>query len=226
MHESIKILVDDIYKKLSSSGSETLELEVRLGQINDIQTDNRIYLPSKVPVVFYENKIYKFNPGVSELDFDFFNKKLFDYAKSKNKEEEIDNFQDLQVITKQARIGIRDNKIVNAIRKVRLTNFDIYFPDFLYDIRVSISDEIPSKNVYEIDQILKDDGKMGIQKFKRERKRTSFTLDKYVFDLTKVKMSDYETNEVEMELSNDVYGDKNKISEFLDYAFNFLKRKV
>lgn len=183
-----------------------IEIEARIGHITSSITGNRIKYDTLHPVVFTRLPLFiQFNSNIGEEHYKYFKAKI---GKLTN---------DSVEITDTIFIGNNYRKIVStdgkAIfqKKIRRTNLDIYFPNSLFDIRISVSTEtniqMPPSSF--------------IEKIIRERKRTQYMMENCTFDFTQVKdnMGNKTSYEVEIELTKtDVTGTEffNKIHLLLN----------
>ena len=147
----------NIFKDLPRGLSDQIEIEVRLGFIED-----------------EEIRKGHFDPDVSEVNF----KKIRDSLRS---------FPDWAAHTKQVstdyyqgdtRLTVNKDASRTCMRKVKLTDYDFIYDGCPFDIRISVSQEIP----IDPDTFDEDAG----CKLTRQKKRETFCVDAWKFDLTEV----------------------------------------
>lgn len=220
--ETIEIIKNKILETIPLlKEGDIIELEGRLGHIRDLQSDNRVYIPTNFPIVFNVNKMYIFSPGTSKNDYKFFQneiKKLIELEKDSliNNTYEVINKKDITLTGQSSRYKLEDKKIIEHIRKKRLLVFDIFIPNSVYDIRISLSIE---EKLPLVDLITE-------KTFKRERDRISYKNNENIsFEFTNINSSHLrETLEVEMEITD--FNDKFKNMDiFIKKMFKFFSSR-
>lgn len=164
-----------------------IEIEARIGYITSTITGNRIKYDTLHPVVFTKLPLFiQFNSNIGEEHYKYFKAKI---GKLSNNSTEI---VDTIFIGNNYRKIVSTNEKTIFQKKTRRTNLDIYFPNSLFDIRISVSTEI---NVQTPSAF--------VEKIIRERKRTQYTMENCTFDFTQVKdnIGNKTSYEVEIELT-------------------------
>ncbi|KAM0673971.1 mRNA-capping enzyme subunit beta [Gurleya vavrai] len=190
-----------LLEKLDIKFNPEIEIEARLGTIIDKKSRERINIPTNQIVLFDSNKneSNSFISGVKIKDYE--------YIKEKFKNLQSISVKDKVVIDGKIRNIYIKNELHECMSKEKLRSFDLYCPNFLYDIRLSISRE--RKTEFKASSTL--------HKYVRERERETFKAGSYKFEFTAVKNENsYINHEVEVEVENENY-DKN---EFLNVIIN------
>lgn len=186
-----KVLIE----KLDIENKNNLEIEIRLGNIIETFSNERLRLEALHPVILQPSHDTKFQTGVAS--------NYFTKIKDLFKGEEVIYEKDTVSFFKGFRTTISNNEIT-TIRKERIAVYDIFMPNAVYDIRIALSRELPAVNV------------MKFSHFKRERERESFLTDDIRFDFTISKSQNDVNYEIEAELTNM----NSNFESFIDIAFN------
>ncbi|KAF7699661.1 mRNA-capping enzyme subunit beta [Cucumispora dikerogammari] len=220
--EKVKLKITQLTPFLKTG--DIIELEARIGHIRDLQSDNRLFLPTDFPVVFNTNKMYVFGPGVTSYDYSFFINEIKKLANAdEHKQDGVPTFNvskktDTTFSGRSSRYTLVNKKMSEHVRKTKHLIFDIHLPASAYDIRISVCTE---ENLPLIDAI-------NEKTFKRERERISYkSSDGVSYDFTHIKSYNLrESLEVEMEIVD--FDEKlEKIDIFVKKMFDFLcKRKI
>lgn len=208
--EALKAFLPDKLEK-------TTELEVRFGRIIDKGTQKRLAINMLHPcAIGGRSSTLWFESSVTEADFN-----------------EMKSYFDKNIATVQSKL-IRDTMLKGErrsetreidgkpvrkdgvlIKKIKRGVVDIFCPESKYDIRIGISEEI----------VKKDNLEMSTHCSVREKRRTTYTEESFVVDVTKVraganeKAAHHLTYEIEIEARNESY---NK-SQFIDIVQNSIK---
>lgn len=199
-HEFFKKL---IYKHLKLPSFEEIEVEARVGRLINVITKKRINYQTEHPIIFSRlpNELC-FENGVDKQDF----------AQIKNTITEgrpTNNICDRVTIGNKIR-RIESSEGVTYEKKMRLVSFDIYLPEFKYDVRISVSKETKAEQ---------KDFVSSKNAFTRTRDRESYSSGAFTFDFTKTSRGiegDSRVFEVEMELKDPEIG----LDDFIDVLFN------
>lgn len=129
----------NIFKDKKKKTKKTeIEIEIRFGKIMDKDTSERMDLDVLHPMLMEElAENYFFVSGVDEKDFNNIQRKYKDHKSTDTK--------DRVVFYNKNRYRCINNKIVDCIRKVKISHHHIYNPFLDYDIRISISNEFKMK---------------------------------------------------------------------------------
>lgn len=223
--DNIRNLISSLKSKIAQASkgldeNTVIELEARLGYINDMQSDNRIFIPTSHPVVFNTNYVYHFHPGASRSDFAFFENEVKKINKNLSEEGKepltVKNTKDMTIKANNSRYTILDNKITENIIKSRICVFDVLIPSSAYDIRFSVSKEEKLPIV----------GNIPSSGYRRARERRSYKDSSGLsYEFTQVKSRSLKDNfEVEIEITE--FGkDCEKVEEFIEKSFDLLTRK-
>ncbi|KAL6120656.1 hypothetical protein NUSPORA_02575 [Nucleospora cyclopteri] len=180
---STDFLIKTIANFIGRDFGSNIEIEARLGRIKSKITDERISFSTVGPVIFKDLPLeMTFEGAVNEGDFKYLRNKM------SNKNLPIKDSKDVVFIGNKGRKILMENNSVKMEKKVRLENLSIYMPKNTYDLRISISREIPLPENTVIDE-----------KIKRERERRTVLDKKFVYDFTRIKFGGKVSYEVEVE---------------------------
>lgn len=220
-HLSLENIIIDFLKDKTN---KNYEIEARLGRIISKITNQRISYYTAHPVIF--NKVpseMKFISGVDADHHKLLQKNLFgDKYDEINLERKYEDHTEISNKVRRIKIISENNENILYQEKIRLHDITIYLPNNIYDVRLSISQEINVDSSKFVPQNIS---------IKRTRKRNSYLCKDYSFDFTIVK-NEYKnqkeddalkTYEAEIEVLNKEF-DK---SEFVKMILNFsyVKRK-
>ncbi|ELA42169.1 uncharacterized protein VICG_00812 [Vittaforma corneae ATCC 50505] len=200
-HEFFKKL---IYKHLKLPSFKEIEIEARLGRITNLITKKRINYQVEHPIVFSRlpNELC-FENGVDKQDFAQIKNTIMEGQRTNNICDKV------TICNKIRRIESPEGTVYE--KKVRLSSFDIYLPEFKYDIRISVSKETKAEA---------RDFFNAKNPFTRTRERVSCQSGPFSFDFTKaskgMENGDSKVFEVEMELKDPDIG----LDGFVDILFN------
>ncbi|EJW03928.1 hypothetical protein EDEG_01784 [Edhazardia aedis USNM 41457] len=194
--DSVKELEDYFMEFLNLKKKENIEIELRVGQIINTITNKRIEIPTNHPVFFcLNNNIRKyqnmeFRSGVDQKIFNsIFNK--IDQGKNRYKLIETTVYSHAQ-----GRYIYDDKGLIECHRKERLSHIEIYFPNKLYDVRISISQEIP----IPFKKLTAEQRKLTHE---RRHKRKRIEMDGFYFDFTIINQNRPDMcYEIEVECKN------------------------
>ncbi|KCZ74467.1 hypothetical protein H311_04568, partial [Anncaliia algerae PRA109] len=101
------------------------------------------------------------------------------------------------VINNKVRKIYEGGELKESMEKVRISTYEIHFPNANYDIRIAISKETP----------IKEAGRFVDKKniIRRDRTRVSIPIDAFRCDLTKINNVTEDTFEVELEVIDATY---------------------
>lgn len=207
-----------VLKRLDCESLSNVEIEARLGRIVSKITTKRISFEVQHPIVFESlPNEYRFVSGVERNDFNTIKHALFADALPTA-------VQDRVTVSRSIR-KIEQNGSTRYEKKVKILSIDVYLPDMLYDVRVSVSREF---------SVSQKEFSLGHQSspyhVQRDRDRESFRCNEYSFDFTKILDARREgaegaprTYEVEVEIKDSGF----KRTEFVTIALNLpvLKKK-
>lgn len=200
-----------VLKRLGSENVGSVEIEVRLGRIVNKITTKRINFEIQHPIVFESlPNEYRFTSGVEKHDFGIIKHALFPDTVPTV-------VQDRVTVSRSVR-KIEQDGSTRYEKKVKILTIDMYLPDMLYDVRVSVSREVV------VDQKEFSIGHQSSSYYvQRDRDRESFLCNEYSFDFTKILNARREnaedsprTYEVEVEIKDSGF----KKAEFVAIAMN------
>ncbi len=181
-YEELKIGIDKLSSLIcENKKKENIEIELRLGQI----------------------QFNEFKSGLGSKDF--FNKIKDTLDSAKCWDKVINNIHEELCLNGLRRTTVFNNKKVmkhQCIKKERLINMDLQYSDTPYDIRLSVSKEIPTD-----DKIKNGTGIV------RKKNRFSYYYKDYIIDLTTVEQIDNGVSEIYYELEVEFINLKNGISD-------------
>ncbi|KAG5519593.1 hypothetical protein PMAC_001748 [Pneumocystis sp. 'macacae'] len=215
--ELTRVISDFIFHKCVLESLKYIEIEVKIGQIVDLVTRERLRLPNNVdcgPLVIDSNELkIKFESNMTESQHKYFNRFLnssFEKSQTKTKERqsripmkykhtrEIDklysntlldhDFQNRIRITTEKKTG----QVISRLIKTRIASLNIFSPKTLFDWRISINTEIPVEAQ-----------PLGVLIMQRDKDRLSYLHQYCQIDLTQVVSENgSKTHELEVELLN------------------------
>lgn len=200
-----------------------IELELKLGNIWDKVQDRRIQLPINTECIIatdYVNQDCFFKPGITFENFNetknFMNKIIKDLTESQQKSKHNDannkiiteNSHVIDLIASDSRrndkpisgrvsLDIKTKRKTNSISKQRISDLYLYFPNTLFDLRLSLSLELPK----ELNDAAFENFKKRVS-MEREKERISYIHQATFtrFDLTKVREKSNRVPKYELEL--------------------------
>lgn len=186
-------LMPNALKSILRKKEENIEIEARLGLILDKTTGSRIDIDAKHPIIFStKNTPFTFTSGVKESHFNKLKKLFINYPQ--------ENIEETIVITNKTRRIYESGKLKCTMEKVKITSYEIHFPNCDYDVRIAISKET----------IVKDKGPIIDKKkvIRRDRSRISIPFDKFRFDFTKINLPNEQIHEIELEIVDSCYNNE------------------
>lgn len=181
-NEELKIGIEKLSSLICvNKKKENIEIELRLGQI----------------------QFNEFKSGLGSKDF--FNKIKDTLDSAKCWDKVINNKHEELCLNGLRRTTVFNGKKVmkhHCIKKERLINIDLQYSGTPYDIRISVSKEIPTD-----DKIKNGTGIV------RKKNRFSYYYKDYVIDLTTVEQIDNGVSEINYELEVEFINLKNEISD-------------
>lgn len=202
---------------------EFIELELKLGNIWDKVKDSRIQLPINTECVVatdYVNQECFFKPGITLENYNdtktFMTKIMQEAAEQQNKSRNnntnnkfvVENSHVIDLIASDSRrndkpisgrvsLDIKTKRKTNSISKQRISDLYLHFPNTLFDLRLSLSLELPNELNDAAFEIFKK--RVSLE---REKERISYIhqATSTRIDLTKVREKNNRVPKYELEL--------------------------
>lgn len=181
-----------------------IEIEARIGQIRSNVTGRRLILNTLLPVLFKrmpKNTIFD-----STVDANTFYKAITTMNGNEKYTEDI-----VHQTNKLRKIIQGDKEIYQE--KIKMATMDVYLPGWDWDVRISISKEIPRN---------KPEGGC-IWTRKRIRKRKSFISSTRIADFTEVK-AERNTKATTYEIEWEMMENNNEYSGILSELFEWIRK--
>ncbi|KAG7747481.1 hypothetical protein KL912_003505 [Ogataea haglerorum] len=192
-----------------------LELELKMGHIWDKVKDKRLRLPVNSETIlnvdFFQNECF-FRSGVPAQQFHDLKAYISKLAQEKNHNRGnrfvVENSHCVDLIaherkrnekpsTGRVSVDVKTKRRMASVHKQRVADLVMYLPNSLYDIRLSMSLELP----YEMNDAAFESFQQRVE-LRRDKERVSFTHPATFtkIDMTKVKENGAVKHEVELEL--------------------------
>ncbi|VEU19784.1 DEKNAAC100028 [Brettanomyces naardenensis] len=194
-----------------------IELELKVGSIWDKIKDRRIQLPVNTECIVSSDFIHQncfFRSGISPKNFGDINgylQKLAQDAQNRKKKDkfiiETSHNVDLiasekkrndKLVTERVTLDVKTKRRVASIEKQRVSDLFIYLPNTLFDLRLSMSLELP----HEMNDPAFENFRRRVN-MERDKDRTSYIHPATAtrIDITKIKENQVTKYELEMELN-------------------------
>ncbi|KAG4306409.1 hypothetical protein PORY_000397 [Pneumocystis oryctolagi] len=212
--ELTRVISDFIFQKCVLESLKYIEIEVKIGQLVDLSTRERLRLPVLTETIINSDELkIKFESNMTESQHKYFNRFLnasFEKSQVKLKEgrtripmkykhtKEIDrfysnislnqNFQNRIRVTTEKKTG----QVISRLIKTRIASLNIFSPKTRFDWRISVNIEKPV-----------EPQPLGVLIMERDKDRLSYVHQYCQIDLTQViSENGPKTHELEVELLN------------------------